>query len=97
MRSYSIKRGHNPDISSLLKQYFSAEGDINDGFEFEVDGIGTVFIKLEGKNVMIETTPSTKTEATYDLLKHWNTFLFDITGRTAKERKKLWEKESKKK
>ena len=96
MRNYSIKRGHDPDLPSLIKQYFSVEGDIYSGFEFEVDGIGTVFIKQDGKNVLIETTPSTKTEATYDLLKRWNKFLFDVTGRTTKERKKLWEKEAKK-
>lgn len=95
MREYSIKRGHDPDLNALVKQYFGADGNITNGFEFQAEGIGTVSIKREGNTLKIETTPSHATQATYDTLRAWNDFLFDATGRTAKERKKFWEKEVK--
>lgn len=95
MRVYSIKRGHKPDLDALVKKYFNVEGSTEEGMEFEAEGIGTVWIKKEGNAVMIETTPSSDTQATYDTLRKWNDFLFEVTGRTAKERKKIWEKEAK--
>ena len=96
MRIYSIKRGHKPDIDALVKKYFNAEGSTEEGMEFEAEGIGTVRIKKESNSIMIETIPSPDTQATYATLRKWNEFLFEATGRTAKERKKLWEKDAKK-
>ena len=95
MRGYSIKRGHDPDLNELVKQYFGYSGNVTEGVEFEVEGIGIVYLKREGNILKIETKPSATSETTYDILKTWNDFLFDATGRTAKERKKLWEKEVK--
>ena len=96
MRTYSIKRGHHPNLDALVKKYFNVEVDTEKGAEFEAAGIGTVYIKKEGTTLTIETMPSTGTKATVETLRNWNAFLFDATGRTTKERKKQWEKEVKK-
>jgi hypothetical protein len=96
MRSYSIKRGHTPDVAALVKQYFGAEVDMESGCTFVADGIGEVLLKKEETTVLIETRPLPGTRAEYAVIKKWNDFLFDVTGRTTKERKKLWEKEAKK-
>ncbi len=95
MREYSIKRGHKVDVNALLKKYFNAEGDLEKGFEFVAEGIGNVYIKKEGNSLFIETRPLPGTRAEYAIIKKWNDFLFEATGRTAKERKKLWEKQAK--
>lgn len=95
MREYSIKRGHKPDVCALVKKYFGAGGDVDKGFEFIVEGIGNVYIKKEGNSLLIETRVLPGTKAEYAVIKKWNDFLFEATGRTAKERKKLWDKEAK--
>ena len=96
MRTYSIKRGHTPDMTKLLKKYFDTEGDVDKGFEFVAKGIGSVNIKKERNVLFIETRALPGTKAEYAIIKKWNDFLFEVTGRTAKERKKLWDKEMKK-
>ncbi len=93
MRIYSIKKGHNPDINALIKKYFGVEGDASKGIKFEEKGIGKIYIKREGKNLIVDITPPEKIEASYEIIRKWNDFLFEATGRTAKERKKLLEKE----
>jgi len=97
MRRYSIKRGHKPDMNRLLMEYFGVDGDAEEGIEFEAEGIGKVFLKMEGKSILIDITPPEKVTGDYSVLKKWNDFLFQATGRTAKERKKLMEKEIQKK
>ena len=93
MRRYSIKRGHKPNIDALLKEYFGVEGKADEGIEFEAEGIGKVYLKLERNSILIDITPPEKVTGDYSVLKKWNDFLFHATGRTAKERKKLMEKE----
>ncbi|MBC7128288.1 MAG: DUF5611 family protein [Thermoplasmatales archaeon] len=93
MRRYSIKKGHKANLDELLKKYFSVEGNLNEGFEFEENGIGKIFIKKEGNEILIDIKPPEKIEPNPEILKKWNNFLFEATGRTAKERKKLLEKE----
>ncbi len=94
MRRYSIKKGHKVDLNELLKKYFNVEGNLAEGFEFEEKGIGKIFIKKEKDEIIIDIKPPEKIEANPDILKKWNNFLFEATGRTAKERKKLLEKEA---
>ncbi len=93
MRKYSIKRGHNPDLDALIKKYFGVVGDVEKGVEFYAEGIGKIYMKKEGKNLIVDIIPPEKVEASYEIIKKWNEFLFEATGRTAKERKKLMEKE----
>lgn len=94
MRQYSIKRGHNVDINMLLKKYFGIEGDVSNGIEFFVDSIGKIYMKKNGKNLIVDITPPKEIKGDYEIIKKWNNFLFEATGRTAKERRKLLEKEA---
>lgn len=94
MREYSIKRGHHPDIETLLDEYFGAGGDVEDGVEFTADGIGIISLKREGKSLYVETKPQSGMEGGIDVIRKWNDFLEAATGRTAKERKKKLTKKS---
>lgn len=93
MRRYSIKRGHKVDLDRLVKKYFGIEANVEEGVKFEVNGIGKIYMKKEKNYIIIDITPPEKVEANYEILRKWNDFLFEATGRTAKERRKLMEKE----
>ena len=49
MREYKIKRGHIVNLDVLISKFFSVEGRVEKGINFEVNGIGVVDIKLENK------------------------------------------------
>jgi hypothetical protein len=90
MRNYSIKRGHTVNVPQLLKKYFeieAANSDIEKGCEIIAQGIGTIFIQKKGQKISIETRESSS-DTSIDIIKKWNNFLYDLTGRNAKERKK---------
>jgi hypothetical protein len=88
MREYNIKRGHNPDINKLASTFFGATGDISKGKQFTVEGIGDVTIKQGKSSLVIDIVPSKKICGDYNLIKKWNQFLFEATGKDTKERKK---------
>jgi hypothetical protein len=88
MRDYAIKRGHHPDFEKLLSTYFGAKGDIQKGVNFEVEGIGKVTMKQEKNMLSIDIVPPKKVCSDYNIIKKWNTFLFEATGKDTKERKK---------
>jgi hypothetical protein len=88
MRHYKIKRGYNPDINHLVMDYFGAKGDVEEGISFSVEGIGKIDIKQEKNILMIDIEPPKKVSGDYSIIKKWNEFLFDATGKTTKERKK---------
>ena len=88
MREYKIKRGYNPDINSLVKEFFGVEGDVHEGIEFFAEGIGNIFIKRNGQSLFIETKPAGRSKGDISIIRKWNDFLFRATGKTAKERKK---------
>ena len=96
MRKYSIKRGHKSDINELIKKYFNIEGDVNAGIEFFVENIGKIYMKKSRNNLIVDIIPPEKIVNDYNIIKKWNNFLFEATGRTAKERKKMMDKEIKK-
>jgi len=90
MRTYSIKRGHTVNVSQLLKKYFdikAANSEIEKGCEFTAQGIGTIFIQKMGQKISIETRESSP-DTSIDIIRKWNNFLYDLTGRTSKERKR---------
>lgn len=87
MREYRIKRGYDPDINSLLKEFFGVNGDVDKGVRFFAEGIGDIFVKRKGQRLLIETKPISR-RGDYSVIKKWNEFLFKATGKTAKERKK---------
>ncbi len=88
MREYKIKRGHDVDISKLITTYFGAKGDIYKGMEFSVEGIGDVTMKQEKNILSVDIVPPKEICGDYDIIKKWNNFLLDATGKDARERKK---------
>jgi len=88
MREYKIKRGHNSNVEALITKHFGAKGDVHKGIIFEVDGIGKIDLKQEKDSLFINIEPPKKICSDYDIIKKWNTFLFEATGKDAKERKK---------
>jgi hypothetical protein len=88
MREYKIKRGHNPDLNALVSRYYGAKGDIEKGMQFSVDGIGDVTMKQEKSSLIIDIVPPKTVSGDYNIIKKWNEFLFEATGKDTKERKK---------
>ena len=88
MREYRIKRGHHPDINALVSHYFAAEGDILQGMQFSVEGIGDVTMKQDKNMLIVDIVPPKKVSNDYGIIKKWNEFLFEATGMGTKERKK---------
>jgi hypothetical protein len=88
MREYKIKRGHNPDLNALIMSYYGAKGDITQGMQFSVEGIGTVTIKQVKSSLFIDIVPPKTVCGDYNIIKKWNEFLFVTTGKDTKERKK---------
>ena len=88
MREYKIKRGYNPDINGLVSDYFGATGDVTQGMEFSVEGIGEVSMKQEKNLLVIDIVPPKTVCGDYSIIKKWNEFLFKATGKDTKERKK---------
>ena len=88
MREYKIKRGHNADVGALVTKYFGAKGDIYKGINFEVEGIGEVSMKEEKNSLFIDIVPPKKICGDYSIIKKWNEFLLEATGKDAKERKR---------
>jgi hypothetical protein len=88
MREYKIKRGLNPDINALLTRYYGATGDVVKGTAFSVEGIGVVTIKQEKSSLFIDIVPPKKVSGDYTIIKKWNEFLLEATGKDTKERKK---------
>lgn len=88
MREYRIKRGHNPDINNLVSEHFNVKGDVSQGVDFEVEGIGKIHMKQEKNSLFVDIVPPKKITGDYSVIKKWNTFLFEATGKDSKERKK---------
>lgn len=88
MREYKIKRGHNPDLNTLVCRYFGANGDVLKGIQFSVEGIGSVNMKQEKSSLIIDIVPPKTICSDYGIIKKWNEFLFEATGKDTKERKK---------
>jgi len=88
MREYKIKRGLNPDINALVTRYFGATGDVGKGAIFSIEGIGDVTMKQEKSSLFIDIVPPKKVSGDYAIIKKWNDFLLEATGKDAKERKK---------
>ena len=88
MREYKIKRGHDADVGALISKYFGAKGDISKGMRFEVEGIGKIDMRQEKDSLFVDIEPPKKVSGDYSIIKKWNTFLFEATGKDTKERKK---------
>lgn len=96
MREYSIKRGHHPDVAGIIETYFGITDQGDEELSFETEGIGKIHLRYDKKSVFIETEPQPNATGGEGAIKKWNNFLFDLTGCTSKERKKMMEKKAKK-
>ena len=88
MREYKIKRGHNPNLEGIITNYYGVKGDILKGIDFKVEGIGKINMKQEKNSLFIDIVPPEKLCSDYSIIKKWNEFLLEATGKTVKERKK---------
>ena len=88
MREYRIKRGHNPDLARIISNYYGVKGDIFKGINFMVEGVGKINVKQEKSSIFVDIIPPEKLCSDYSIIKKWNEFLFEATGKTVKERKK---------
>jgi hypothetical protein len=88
MREYKIKRGHNPDLDLLISKYFGINGNIKNGVNFEIEGIGKIDMKHDKNILFVDIVPPKNISGDYNIIKKWNNFLFEATGKTTKERKK---------
>ena len=88
MREYIIKKDYNPDIGAIVDKFFGVKGDIYKGIKFEVDGIGKIDMKQEKSILFVNIEPPKTISSDYSVVKKWNEFLFEATGKTSKERKK---------
>jgi len=79
MREYKIKRGHNADVEQLISSYFGAKGDV---------GMGNITMRQEKNSLFIDIVPPKIVSGDYSIIKKWNTFLIEATGKGVKERKK---------
>ena len=78
-----------------MLQYFSVDGGtIEEGVKFIVEGIGQIFMEKKGLSVFVEIKPMS-TGGDFEMIKKWNAFLYDLTGKTTKERKKTFGSPSK--
>jgi hypothetical protein len=55
---------------------------------FQADGIGDVTMRQEKNILFVDIVPPKKVSGDYSVIKKWNQFLFEATGKDAKERKK---------
>ena len=97
MREYRIKKGYNPDIGAIVNKYFGVSGNIEEGMKFEVEGIGEVDMKQDKKILYVDIVPPKTISGDYSVIKKWNDFLLEATGKNSKERKKEFGKVKKKK
>jgi hypothetical protein len=89
MGSYKIKKGHKPDMESVLKEVF---GDYQkqDGKFYASYGVISLQTWIERKelHVNLKTEPSTDDELLKKSIDAYNKFLFLGTGYTSKGRRK---------
>lgn len=88
MREYTIKRGHDKDVAEVIASYYGVKGDITKGIGFSAEGIGDVTMRQEKNKLIIDIVPPKTVSGDYSVIKKWNQFLLDATGKTVKERKK---------
>ncbi|AIY89593.1 DUF5611 family protein [Geoglobus acetivorans] len=93
MREYRFKRGFKPTAERLeemiIKHFGSFEKD-GDVYVVRYKALEELRLWLEGKILKAETrtNPNVDNETAFETLRTYNRFLDELTGYTAKERKK---------
>lgn len=95
MRDYDIKRGHFKEIEGrvdeMLEQYF---GDVKQDGDWYVTSFGAmeeIRVRITDKTTATIDTKMTMdvdNETAIETREAWNDFLLDLTGFTAKKRRK---------
>lgn len=88
MREYRIKRGYNPDLDSLITKYFGANGDIRNGINFEVEGIGKIEMKCTKNSLFIDIEPPKKVLGDYNIIKNGIVFYLKQQVKIQKKERK---------
>jgi len=97
MRKYKFKRGFKPDVGRLEEMMEKHFDDFKkDGDKYTATfGATKATLWFEGKLLAIETEtdPTTPYDIAAQAVKIYNRFLEDLTGYTAKDRRKMMKKE----
>ena len=98
MRKYKFKRGYKPTaerVEEALITHFGSFEKKEDVYVVSYGAIREMRVWLDGKLLCVETETDTSVtnDVATDTLKRFNKFLEDVTGYTAKERRKQLQKE----
>ncbi len=98
MREYKFKRGFKPTaerLESLLKKHFGSFERDGDAYIVRYKAIEELRLWLDGKVLKVESKARSGVDdkTALETLKTYNRFLDELTGYTAKERKKHMMKE----
>ena len=99
MREYKFKRGYKatPErLEELIRKYFGEFEKDGDEYIVKFKAIEEMRLKLVNKKLVVEskTNPNVDEETAIETIKTYNRFLDELTGYTAKERKKHLMKEA---
>lgn len=98
MRVYKFKRGYKPTkerLEEMIVKHFGSFEKDEDVYIVRYGAIEELRLWLDGKVLKAEskTNPNVDEETAVETLKTYNRFLDELTGYTAKERKKQMIKE----
>ncbi len=93
MREYKFKRGFKPTqerLEEMIVKYFGKFEKDGDVYVIRYKAIEEMKMWLDGKILKVEsrTNPNVDDSTALETLKTYNRFLDELTGYTAKERKK---------
>ncbi|MBE8540454.1 DUF5611 family protein [Geoglobus acetivorans] len=93
MREYRFKRGFKPTaerLEEMIIKYFGSFEKDGDVYVVRYKALEELRLWLEGKVLKAETrtNPNVDDETALETLRTYNRFLDELTGYTAKERKK---------
>ncbi|GGM67429.1 hypothetical protein GCM10007108_01860 [Thermogymnomonas acidicola] len=92
VRDYPVKRNFKTDLETLLSKCrtYDPEANARDGHIFmSVPGLKRIEIYAEGKKIFVTTETDTGYREPEKTVKIYNALIEDLTGYSAKERKKM--------
>jgi hypothetical protein len=98
MRKYRFKRGYPPKedrLEEMLTKYFNGFEKDNGVYIIRSDAFRELKMWFEGKLLCVESTPNPDVDEkkALEVVRTYNKFLEELTGYTAKERRKHMQKE----
>ena len=102
MRDYPVKRGfkkklEGAGLKKVMEEYFEGVREYGEEVHASYGAMHSIKARYDGKRLWVETEtdPKADDELALDTIRNYNKFLEKATGYTAKERKKLANKEAK--